>query len=102
MSDSTTGATMGKSIKEWLQEGEGIYESAMREYQELEAQIFDLEQRLAAKREEVNMIAEKLGKTPVESSKRLSAEIVERGQNNSVANSPSTIAKALTGRGFGR
>jgi hypothetical protein len=93
---------VGKSIKEWLSEGEGIYDAAMREYQELEAQIIDLEQKLGLKREEVNMIAEKLGRPAIEASKRLSAEIIERGQQNSVPNSPNTIAKALTGRGFGR
>jgi hypothetical protein len=93
---------MAKSIKDWLSEGESIYDSAMREYQELEAQILDLEQKLAVKRDEVNLIAEKLGKPAIESSKRLSAEIVERGSGNAVPNSRDTIAKALTGRGFGR
>ena len=95
-------ADVSKSIKDWLAEGEGIYNAALDEYQQLEAQIMDLEGKLAAKREEVNVIAEKLGKQPIETNRRLSAEIVDRGAPNSVPNSPSTIARALTGRGFGR
>ena len=95
-------SNVSKSIKDWLNEGEGIYTAAMDEYQALEAQIMDLEGKLAVKREEVNVIADKLGKPPVEASRRLSAEIVDRGSPNSVPNSPSTIARALTGRGFGR
>lgn len=93
---------MSKSIKDWLAEGEQIYGAALDEYQQLETQLMELEQKLALKREEVNVIAEKLGKPPIEASRRLSAEIVERGQPNSVPNSPNTIARALTGRGFGR
>jgi hypothetical protein len=94
---------MSKSIKDWLDEGEQIYGGAMNEYQQLEGQILDLEQKLAIKREEVNVIAEKLGKPPIETtSRRLNAEIIDRGAPNSVPNSPNTIARALTGRGFGR
>ena len=95
-------AEVSKSIKDWLAEGESIYTAAMDEYQQIEAQIMDLEAKLHAKREEVNVIADKLGKAPVEATRRLAAEIVDRGGPNSVPNSPSTIARALTGRGFGR
>lgn len=93
---------MSKSIKDWLAEGEQIYGASMDEYQQLEAQIMELEQKLAVKREEANVIAEKLGKPPIETSRRLNAEIIDRGAPNSVPNSPNTIARALTGRGFGR
>lgn len=94
---------MSKSIKDWLAEGEQIYGAALDEYQQLETQLMEMEQRLALKREEVNVIAEKLGKPPVEVSRRLSAEIVDRGAPNSAPNSPNSIARALTGgRSFGR
>jgi len=93
---------VGKNFKEWLSEGESLYNSAMAEYQSLEAQIIDLEQKLTAKREEVNEIARVVNKEPIESNRRLTAEIVERGQGNSVPNNPRTIANALTGKGFGR
>jgi hypothetical protein len=92
---------VSKSFKDWLNEGEALYNAALGEYQSLENQIIDLEQKLAIKRDEVNEIAKVIGKEPVEASRRLSAEIVERGQPNSVPNSPNTIARALTGRGFG-
>lgn len=93
---------MSKSIKDWLAEGEQIYGAALDEYQQLETQLMEMEQRLAMKREEVNVIAEKLGKAPVEASRRLSAEILDRGAPNSAPNNPNSIARALTGRGFGR
>lgn len=90
---------MSKSFKDWLSEGENLYAAALGEYQALEAQIMDLEQKLAVKRDEVNEIAAVIKKEPIESSRRLSAEIVDRGQPNSVPNTQSTIARALTGRG---
>lgn len=93
---------MGKSFKEWLSEGESLYGAAMNEYQSLETQIAELEQRLAIKRDEINEIARVIGKEQLDTNKRLNAEIVDRGQPNSVANSQSTIARALTGRAFGR
>lgn len=93
---------MNKSFKDWLQEGDELYNSTMREYQALEAQLIDLEQKLAAKKAEVNQIAQVIGKNAVESNRRLSAEIIDAGQPNAVPNSPATIARALTGRGLGR
>jgi hypothetical protein len=92
---------VSKSFKDWLNEGEQLYNAALGEYQSLENQIIELEQKLAVKRDEVNEIAKVISKDAVEASRRLSAEIVERGQPNSVPNSPNTIARALTGRGFG-
>lgn len=93
---------MSKSIKDWLAEGEQIYGAAIDEYQQLETQLIEMEQRLAMKREEVNVIAERLGKPPLETSRRLSAEIIDRGQPGSQPSSQASIARALTGRGFGR
>jgi hypothetical protein len=89
-----------KSFKDWLGEGEQLYNTTLAEFQQLEAQLTELEQRLAAKKAEVNQIAQVIGKPPVESQRRLSAELVDSG--NSVPNSPATIARALTGRGLGR
>lgn len=95
---------MNKSFKDWLGEGEALYNATIQEYQQLESQLIDLEQRLAAKKAEVNQIAQVIGKPAVESTnRRLSAEIVgEPGQPHNVPNSPATIARALTGRGLGR
>lgn len=93
---------MTKSFKDWLNEGENLYNSTLAEFQQLENQLTELEQRLAAKKAEVNQIAQVIGKPPVESSRRLSAELVDHGQGQNVPNSPATIARALTGRGLGR
>lgn len=93
---------MTKSFKDWLTEGEQLYSATLREYQAIEAQLDELEQKLIAKKAEVNQIAQVIGKPPVESSRRLSAEIIDAHGPSSVANSPATIARALTGRGLGR
>jgi len=91
-----------KSFKDWLGEGEQLYNSTLAEFQQLENQLVELEQRLAAKKAEVNQIAQVIGKPPVESSRRLSAELVDANHPSNVPNSPATIARALTGRGLGR
>lgn len=91
-----------KTFKDWLGEGEALYQQALQEFQALEAQIEDLEQKLAIKKDEVNQIAGVIGKQPVEpSNRRLTAELVDHHTSGSVANSPATIARALTGRGLG-
>ena len=93
---------MTKSLQDWLQEGEALYAAAVAEYRSIESQLDELEGRLAAKREEINQIAQVVGKPPVESTRRLTAELVDDHGPNSVPNSPATIARALTGRGLGR
>ena len=93
---------MTKSLQDWLQEGEALYDAAVAEYRSIESQLDELEERLAAKREEINQIAQVVGKPPVESTRRLTAELVDDHGPNSVPNSPATIARALTGRGLGR
>jgi hypothetical protein len=91
-----------KSFKDWLAEGENLYATTLKEYQAIEAQLDEMEAKLAAKKNEVNQIAQVIGKPPVESNRRLTAQLVEEHGPNSVPNSPATIARALTGRGLGR
>ena len=94
---------MSKSLNEWLQEGEQIYNATLAEYQQLEQQLEELEGKLAAKRVELNQIAQVVGKVPMDSSpRRLNAQLVEEHGPNSVPNSQASIARALTGRGLGR
>ncbi|MEO6434834.1 MAG: hypothetical protein ABIP55_03610 [Tepidisphaeraceae bacterium] len=93
---------MTKSLQDWLHEGEALYNASLAEYQNIEQQLDELEARLAAKKAELNQIAQVVGKPPVESSRRLSAELIDQHGPNSVPNSPATIARALTGRGLGR
>ena len=116
---------MLKTLQEWLQEGEQLYDAALNDYRNLESQLEDLEQRLAAKLHEVNQIAQMMGKPAMEPSKRLSAQIIEAPAGNGAAahnhalpavtgahgshddrnhapSSPSFIARALTGRNLNR
>jgi hypothetical protein len=93
---------VSKSFKDWLSEGESIYQAAMKEYQSLESQLADLEAQLVDKREEVNSIAAVIGKPPVEPNvRRPAVEIVDGHGPGSIPNARNTIAKALTGRGLG-
>jgi len=93
---------VSKTLRDWLAEGEQLYSAAMEEYQSIEAQLDELEVRLAAKKSELNQIAQVIGKPPVEGGRRLTAQLVDDHGPNSVPNSPATIARALTGRGLGR
>jgi hypothetical protein len=92
---------VAKSFKDWLQEGNDIYGTALQEFQTLESQLEELESRLAAKLEEVNQIAAVVGKPPVESHRRPAVQIVDSHGPGSVPASRNTIAKALAGRGLG-
>lgn len=93
---------MSKTFHEWLTEGERLYETAMQEFQSIEQQLDELEQRLAAKQNEVNQIAQMIGKPPVEAGRRLSAQIVEHDPRGNSPSSPAAIARALTGRNINR
>lgn len=89
---------MSTSFRDWLNEGESIYNDALRDYQSLESQLQELEVRLAEKKTEVNQIAQMIGKPPVQSPERLSAEIIER--DAPPPNIPlGAVTRALTGRG---
>jgi hypothetical protein len=85
-----------------MREGEELYAQSLREYQEMELQLQELEKRLAAKQGEVNQIAEIVGKPAVEGGRRLSAQLVEDRGPQSVPNSSATIARALAGRALNR
>ena len=106
---------MASPFHEWLTQGESLYNAALKEFRELEARLDELEAALAAKQDEVNQIAQMIGKPAVEGSRRLSAElvparveeaaavVVERGHAPAgpTSSSNATIARALTGK-FGR
>jgi hypothetical protein len=65
-----------KIVQQWLSQGETIYAGLVKECQALEAQLEDLETRLAAKHAEVNQVAQIIGKPMVEGNRRLSAQLV--------------------------
>jgi hypothetical protein len=93
---------VAKSIAEWMQEGEALYLAALKEYEEMDAQLRELEKQLAQKQDEVNQIAQVIGKPLVEGNRRLTAQLVDDHGPLSVPNSSSTIARALTGRNLNR
>ncbi|HEX8911767.1 MAG TPA: hypothetical protein VF796_05365 [Humisphaera sp.] len=105
------------TLQSWLSQGEQLYSAALAEFHALEAQLDELEQKLAAKQAEVNQIAQIINKPPVEQRRHngvIQAEVMDEPtpaahrlpipaamatpQTNS-ANA--TIARALTGK-FGR
>jgi hypothetical protein len=90
---------MTKSFRDWMLEGEAIYTAAMQEYLSLVSQLEQLEQRMEDKKQEVNQVAEMIGKPPVEPSKRVSAQIVEAPHPGTGVPAGS-MARALSGRGI--
>jgi hypothetical protein len=93
---------VAKSIAEWVREGEELYALALNEYEEIDGRLQELERLLMQKQEEVNQIAQLIGKPLVEGNRRLTAQLVDDRGPMSVPNSPSTIARALTGRNLNR
>jgi hypothetical protein len=78
---------VASSFQEWLQQGENLYNSAMREYHDIERQLSELEARLVEKQNEVNQL--------------VSAEVVDLPERAPTPGSNANIARALTGK-FGR
>ncbi len=99
------------SFQQWLQHGEALYQGALKEFHQIEAQLEELENRLVAKLTEVNQVAAILGKPATESSRRPVAQLVAPGSNghaieesdrsHPAPSNANNIARALTGK-FGR
>jgi hypothetical protein len=94
------GAAVTRSFKDWIAEGESLYQNALAEFRELEGQIEEIERKLAVKREEVNEIARVVGKEPIAELKKpiQGVEVIDRGQPHAIPTSAGTIARAITGR----
>jgi ParB-like chromosome segregation protein Spo0J len=98
---------VANSFQEWRQQGEELYNTAVRDYHDIEQQLSELEARLAEKQNEVNQIAQVIGKPLVEGSRRLSAQLVTTDiieapvERTGTPGSNANIARALTGK-FGR
>jgi hypothetical protein len=91
--------TSNSAIQQWLLQGEALYDEAMADFRAIENQLVDLEAKLAEKRTEVNQIAHLIGKPPAESSRRLSAQLIDERTGSPGATTH--IARALAGK-FGR
>src|SRR5688500_13228044 len=75
MPDASEITEVAPSLQNWLSQGEQLYAAALTEFRALEAQLDDLEHKLAAKQLEVNQIAQIIGKPGVEGTRRLSAQL---------------------------
>ena len=93
---------MAKSIADWIREGEQLYETALKEFEEMDGRLRELEKQLSLKQDEVNQIAQVIGKPLVEGNRRLTARLVDDHGPLSVPNSSTTIARALSGRNINR
>lgn len=94
------------NFQEWLQQGEALYQAALREYQSIESQLDDLESRRVAKQAEVNQIGQVIGKAPVEGARRrggelAAVEVIDVPSDRQTGSSNASIARALSGK-FGR
>src|SRR5947209_1825862 len=99
---------LSTSFQQWLQQGEMLYQSALKEFHAIETQLDELEQRLVSKQAEVNQIAAVIGKPAIEATRRLSAQLVsaqvlieDQSRPAPPAANNANIARALTGK-FGR
>jgi len=93
---------VAKSIAEWIREGEALYDAAIKEFEEMDARLQQLEKQMSQKQDEVNQIAQVIGKPLVEGNRRLTAQLVDDHGPLSVPNSSTTIARALSGRNINR
>lgn len=62
---------MSRSFRDWIGEGEEIYRNLVEEFQRSEQQLAELEQQLASKVQEVNELAEVIGKPRIAAPRRL-------------------------------
>jgi hypothetical protein len=85
-----------RSLQQWLAQGEMLYGAMLKEYQALEAQVTELEGRMAAKQAEVNQLAQIIRKPAIEG-RRLSAQLVTSYAPDAPPVTPQ-IARALTGK----
>jgi len=98
---------VANSFQEWLQQGEDLYNAALRDYHDIERQLTELEARLVEKQSEVNQIAQVIGKPVVEGARRVSAQLLSAdvvdvpAERAATPGSNANIARALTGK-FGR
>jgi hypothetical protein len=99
---------VASSFADWLQQGENLYNQALQDFQDIEQQLSELEARLVEKQNEVNQIAQVIGKPMVEGNRRLSAKLVNAevvdivpAERAHAPGSNANIARALTGK-FGR
>jgi hypothetical protein len=83
------------NFQDWLKQGESLYQAALKEFHDYEAQLGELESRLVAKQAEVNQIAQMIGKPMVESSR--SAHLGTGGSSSSSSSAGGHLATTSGG-----
>jgi hypothetical protein len=95
------------SFQQWLQQGETVYQNALQEHQAMQAQLEEIERRLAAKKAELNQIAAILNKPQLEPGRKapagppagtISFVIDNDGQANNNGNSGEPITRPAPSR----
>src|SRR5208283_334832 len=98
---------MGKTITDWLSEGESLYAAAVAEHQQIQQEVDEMERKLEAKRHEINQLAHVLGKAPIEGSHRVAppvppptaTPVPEKRTQIPLNGGPATsLSRALAGR----
>ena len=82
-----------------------FYDGAVQEYRQLEEQAQDIQQKLTAKRHDVNQIAKMIGKPaiddmsgPVSAANAPAVDVIDPNSPNGAAYTRNTISAALTGQ----
>ena len=88
---------MNSSFKDWIGQGEQLYNALLEEFQRFQKQIDELEQQLVSKKAEVNQLAEVIGRPGVDRSSRPAAEAVESNSPLRPTTSSASIARAING-----
>lgn len=65
-----------RSFAQWLAQGEQLLPALVKQYEMMEAQLIELESRLADKQAEIQQLARTLGKQPPQLNRRVTAQIV--------------------------
>src|SRR5205085_2821411 len=96
------------NFQQWVQQGDSIYQTALKEFHAIEGQLDELEGKLLTKQAEVNQIAAVLGKPTVEATRKgvngqsstavaSVPQIMDEIERSQPAPSNANIARALTG-----
>ena len=64
------------SFQQWIQQGESLYQAAIKEMQSLQSELEEVQARLASKQTEVNQMAQLLGKAPPKAARSLLATAI--------------------------
>lgn len=85
---------MASTLQEWLRQGEVLHGTLVKEYQDLEQQRRDLEEKLNAKRTEMNQVARMMGLPATDGDRRPAAPAESAAATEDPAAAPDRAATA--------